>query len=778
MMPYTDKAEYLEQVIPEYQGNPLIEALPDIWSGGQVIQMLSEKAAYNNGERKLDMQYRMHCIYRLFRYFQPLEQHIDIEQRISRSIRQGYLYRNPLTSEYAAGLADGYATMKDKTGYHALHGVKSAASGFTIIGVSGVGKSTAVEKILSLYPQRIVHTRYREMPLAFTQLVWLKLDCPHDGSLKQLCYQFFYALDLAAGTDYFQQYTKGRYSLDMLLIIMTQLVRQFQIGILVIDEIQHLSEAKGGGSDKMLNFFVTLVNTIGLPVVMIGTTKAMSILQGEFRQARRGSGQGDLIWDRMKKLGLVKPMLDALRSGDRKKILRYEDITPVSIEDYLSAYQAVKPEIQEKTTEKKLTVLEQTVVKLLEVDVDPPVAKRLAGKVIASHKNPVSVGEAFKEAYRLYISEVPDMQETEESREDLRESDGYEDIKRKGLILRNMEDRTECQELRYKYREEYLAIAQETTWLLEYGRKFGGYQPISSKYREFMKARDYADFHGTSINRDGLRHDFMEKYDEAFITELLPYGSGPWPCANKLCSHYRKDGAIQVEICKKRDEIWAWFECPHCGMRYRRSDPRQSFEEYLKKPCISNRGFIYEQHLKEYLSDPELSLNAIADLLGVGANTVGQYAKKNGIDVKKRRKASCYSCGADKSEGKTAYYKRRVQEELQKTPIMSCRDLKERVPGAYEWLIRKEPDWIHARLIHEFDKPRWNEWGEAALAELKAAYAEIQSSGDKRKRVTISWLARVAGINRDDIYGRLRYLPEMQKFFDDVCETRSTNYDR
>ena len=39
----------------------------------------------------------------------------------------------------------------------------------------------------------------------------------------------------------------------------------------------------------MLNFFVTLVNTIGLPVVMIGTTKAMSILQGEFRQARRGA---------------------------------------------------------------------------------------------------------------------------------------------------------------------------------------------------------------------------------------------------------------------------------------------------------------------------------------------------------------------------------------------------------------------------------------------------------------------------------------------------------
>lgn len=104
---------------------------------------------------------------------------------------------------------------------------------------------------------------------------------------------------MAAETDYFQQYSKGRYSLEMLLIIITQLVRQLQIGILVIDENQHLSEAKGGGSDKILNFFVTLVNTISLPVVMIGTTKTMSILQGEFRQARRESSQGDLIWDRM-----------------------------------------------------------------------------------------------------------------------------------------------------------------------------------------------------------------------------------------------------------------------------------------------------------------------------------------------------------------------------------------------------------------------------------------------------------------------------------------------
>jgi hypothetical protein len=71
------------------------------------------------------------------------------------------------------------------------------------------------------------------------------------------------------------------------------------LGVLVIDEIQHLSEAKSGGSKKMLNFFVQLVNTIGLPVVLIGTYKAQSFLSGEFRQTRRGTGQGDFVWDPM-----------------------------------------------------------------------------------------------------------------------------------------------------------------------------------------------------------------------------------------------------------------------------------------------------------------------------------------------------------------------------------------------------------------------------------------------------------------------------------------------
>jgi hypothetical protein len=72
------------------------------------------------------------------------------------------------------------------------------------------------------------------------------------------------------------------------------------LGIIVFDEIQDLSEAKSGGATRMLNFFVQLENTLGIPFVLIGTPKAKALLSGEFRQARRISEQGDIYWRPMR----------------------------------------------------------------------------------------------------------------------------------------------------------------------------------------------------------------------------------------------------------------------------------------------------------------------------------------------------------------------------------------------------------------------------------------------------------------------------------------------
>ena len=73
---------------------------------------------------------------------------------------------------------------------------------------------------------------------------------------------------------------------------MKQLAATYFVGVLVIDELQHLKRAKTGGKDNMLNFFVNLINSIGIPVVFVGTNSMVTLFEDVLRNARRACGQG------------------------------------------------------------------------------------------------------------------------------------------------------------------------------------------------------------------------------------------------------------------------------------------------------------------------------------------------------------------------------------------------------------------------------------------------------------------------------------------------------
>jgi len=478
-------AQYLEQKIKDYKGNPLIEALPSINLKSKAARLLTVDPGYNEGERELEAEYRFHCIGRLFHYFQPLETHIDIEQRVSRAIRQGYITKNPISPQYATRLTQGAAAIKDNVeDLQTVYNTHSTATGFTIIGMSGVGKTTAIERILGLYPQTILHTNYNEAPLFLTQMVWVKLDCPFDGSLKALCLSFFDYVDRSLGTCYVKKFSTHRLTVYDMLPRIAQVANAHSLGLLVIDEIQHLNQAKSGGQEKMLNFFVTLVNTAGVPVVLIGTTKAKPVLQSEFRQARRGSGQGDLLWDRMQndlsweimvkamwknqwtqkktslsdglknalydesqgiidiavklyamaqmkaiadgtevitvkiikevaaeKLRLVKPMLNALRSGDIKKIMMYEDIKPIDVEDYIAAQASRIASDENWRKDEVLSLEEQAIIKLLEMDIPSKTARSSVKKVIGRSNIGQPLSQVVKKAFKIALNMDSDKEE-------------------------------------------------------------------------------------------------------------------------------------------------------------------------------------------------------------------------------------------------------------------------------------------------------------------------------------------------------------------------------
>jgi AAA domain len=170
----------------------------------------------------------------------------------------------------------------------------STAPSFSIFGVSGMGKSSVVERILSFYPQALNHEDHR-----FLQLVWLKIDCPLDGSLKQLLLSIVAQIDRILGTSHGDEVT-SRDGVDKLVLQVAKIAVQHHLGVLVIDEIQNLLDAPGVGLSKMLNFFVTLANEVKVPFVTVGTPKAERLLKTMFREARRVGDKGTINWDRMK----------------------------------------------------------------------------------------------------------------------------------------------------------------------------------------------------------------------------------------------------------------------------------------------------------------------------------------------------------------------------------------------------------------------------------------------------------------------------------------------
>lgn len=295
-------AIYNNSEITQYQGNPLIEALPPLLDRRQLKNGLSGQIVFRPTDAYLDGQTRIHVISQLLDgFFQPLSRHIELESKLSIMLRQGYVGRNMATGKLNAHIQNGYErVMQGDLDVFRFEHVESTAKSLAFIGCSGSGKTSSLNRILATYPQLVYHEKYN-----FTQIVFLKIDCPHDGSLKSLCHNFFREIDAVLATNYVRRYVEKRHSVETLIAVMSHIANTHAIGLLVIDEVQHLKVIRSGGAERMLNFFVTLVNEISVPVVMVGTPKARPVFELDLRSARRGAGFGSILWE-----PLSKPAVD------------------------------------------------------------------------------------------------------------------------------------------------------------------------------------------------------------------------------------------------------------------------------------------------------------------------------------------------------------------------------------------------------------------------------------------------------------------------------------
>lgn len=298
------KPRYIRQTEPTFQNNYLIEALPPIKSFEKTYIDLYRPPIYSDDERTYDKDFRFQAIYRLLNYRNPLSNNFEVEKILGTIIRQGYVSKNIASPEFLARLkatskclVDDGEREKLKETVCVCRNDANQSAGCIIMGMSGMGKSKSVENTLSYYPQIIRHVGNVKNKFLFTQIPWLKIDCSYNGSIKGLCQKIFTQIDKLLGTEYLRKHGNERIGIDSMITAVAQLSLQYALGVLVIDEIQHLTKIKG---DDSLNFFVSLMNEINLPIVYIGTYKVCKDIFGkDFRHARRAMGIIDIDWDLM-----------------------------------------------------------------------------------------------------------------------------------------------------------------------------------------------------------------------------------------------------------------------------------------------------------------------------------------------------------------------------------------------------------------------------------------------------------------------------------------------
>ncbi|MFB7140791.1 ATP-binding protein [Gottfriedia sp. NPDC056225] len=393
------KANYrTDEKISKYRDNPLITALPKIMSEYDAFEFMSHYPSIEQNLSEFHDNERFHSLTSVKSFFHVGKLHLNLEMTFSRFLRDSYVGRNPLDKDHATNFHILHSQLNAGEELYLPPNSLSEATSFSLIGYSGMGKSTAIERILQYYPQLIIHPA----PVGTTQIVWLKLDCPHDGSMKTLCVSFFDQIDQLLGTTFLKQYK--RTSVSTMVTGIAKIAKTYCIGAIIIDELQHLIRPNKT-SEMLMNFLVTLVNVVGVGVMVIGTMKAKQVLQLDFRIARRSIGKvwkplpfseewltfTNELWDYQwtkefiphdnelsevlydcsqgitdlavkiftvaqgraiihkrkgiseklmrqvvnEDLAMIKPMLKALRSGNPKAIMKYEDLYSIDLEEQL-----------------------------------------------------------------------------------------------------------------------------------------------------------------------------------------------------------------------------------------------------------------------------------------------------------------------------------------------------------------------------------------------------------------------------------------------------------
>lgn len=253
--------------------------LPEMKSGNELISALSIIPEYDETICQQNQAVRLMALSDLYQIYIPSQMSLEIYSKLYLALLRSMQKKG--TQMAIKQRYENYRAIQQQS----YSGILGGSDSFTIIGTSGIGKSSAISRAISL----ITENRIIETDKPYTKIIpCLIVQCPFDSSVKGMLLEILRKVDEELGTDHYIHAVKSRASTTDMLIGAVSSIALNNIGMLVVDEIQNVVNSKNGKS--LIGALTQLINNSGISICMVGTPESTVFFESAMQLARRSVG--------------------------------------------------------------------------------------------------------------------------------------------------------------------------------------------------------------------------------------------------------------------------------------------------------------------------------------------------------------------------------------------------------------------------------------------------------------------------------------------------------
>lgn len=253
--------------------------LPEMKSGNELISALSIIPEYDETICQQNQAVRLMALSDLYQIYIPSQMSLEIYSKLYLALLRSMQRKG--TQMAIKQRYENYKAIQQQS----YSGILGGSDSFTIIGTSGIGKSSAISRAISL----ITENHIIETDKPYTKIIpCLIVQCPFDSSVKGLLLEILRKVDEELGTDHYIHAIKSRASTTDMLIGAVSSIALNNIGMLVVDEIQNVVNSKNGKS--LIGALTQLINNSGISICMVGTPESTVFFEQAMQLARRSVG--------------------------------------------------------------------------------------------------------------------------------------------------------------------------------------------------------------------------------------------------------------------------------------------------------------------------------------------------------------------------------------------------------------------------------------------------------------------------------------------------------